>query len=294
MQLRRAKIEEAKKGKKEDVTREILIEVAELQKWIAEQIRKSGRGVESVESSASAFIEYIGRRSGLLLPRGEGQFAFMHLSLQEYFAASYLAEKIRSPRWLRDKDITSGTSKEDLRRYANEITWRDTLIFLFETMSEDPDWQEELAGCIFKEDLQFFSDAKDRNQENTAALLAQLSVDPYSGFTDAMRRNAWERCWHWEIGTQQHVQEVFGTSPSVAAILAASEQVYLSTVWQVFEEVARQIEPSKLSLSGTQVSDLEPLFTLKNLGLLGLSGNPVSDEQVEALKKALPGCNIRS
>lgn len=47
-----------------------------------------------------------------------------------------------------------------------------------------------------------------------------------------------------------------------------------------------------LGLDHTQVSDLSPLAALSNLTDLTLSGTKVTSEQVEALQKALPNCQI--
>ena len=48
-----------------------------------------------------------------------------------------------------------------------------------------------------------------------------------------------------------------------------------------------------LDLDSTQVTDLEPLRGLGSLQKLYLTGTPVSDEQVAALREALPKCTIR-
>jgi Leucine-rich repeat (LRR) protein len=48
----------------------------------------------------------------------------------------------------------------------------------------------------------------------------------------------------------------------------------------------------ELELCDTQVSDLSPLAELKNLRKLHLHGAPVSNEQVQELKQALPNCVI--
>ena len=48
-----------------------------------------------------------------------------------------------------------------------------------------------------------------------------------------------------------------------------------------------------LRLIRAQVSDLSPLVELKNLETLGLHNTPVSEEQVQELRQALPNCNIR-
>ena len=59
-------------------------------------MREAGR-TESNEEAAEAFLDEICRRSGLLLPRGEDQFAFTHLSFQEFFAAVFFVPQFVLP-----------------------------------------------------------------------------------------------------------------------------------------------------------------------------------------------------
>lgn len=89
---------------------------------------------------AELFLEYAGRRSGLLLPRGQDasgrdRYAFIHLSFQEYFAAQFLRDCVCDPDWLEldDENEEHGTRLQDVRRYAGQALWRETLIFLWES-----------------------------------------------------------------------------------------------------------------------------------------------------------------
>src|SRR5690606_20679724 len=53
---------------------------------------------------ASKYLDWIARRSGLLLPRGNDQFAFLHLSFQEYFAAIYIQQQIENPEYFESEE----------------------------------------------------------------------------------------------------------------------------------------------------------------------------------------------
>ena len=74
---------------------------------LRQRLRRAGgftprlRTRDADEALARAFLDNIARRSGLLIPRGEGLYAFVHLTFQEYFAALYLKEQICSPRFAR-------------------------------------------------------------------------------------------------------------------------------------------------------------------------------------------------
>ena len=46
------------------------------------------------------------------------------------------------------------------------------------------------------------------------------------------------------------------------------------------------------TLNDNRITDLTPLSRLKNLKMLILANNPIPDEQLDLLKKALPTCDI--
>lgn len=123
MQLRRIKHgERSQDDGKSDTPRpatEILVSQEEVACWVAEAMGESGYGRD--EQAAAEFVDYIARRSGLLLPRGPGQFAFAHLSFQEYFAACFLAEQLRSPLWPQTKRTPDARVHEGLRHFAGDV-----------------------------------------------------------------------------------------------------------------------------------------------------------------------------
>jgi internalin A len=104
---------------------------------------------------AEKYLDWITRRSGLLIPRGEGLFAFMHLSFQEYFAAVYIQFQIQNPAWLDDEededDLTVDTrvNKTILAEWADTGTWQQSLIFLFELFDGKQGWSNRLWRYCF-------------------------------------------------------------------------------------------------------------------------------------------------
>lgn len=48
----------------------------------------------------------------------------------------------------------------------------------------------------------------------------------------------------------------------------------------------------ELNLANNQIEDLEPLSKIKSLQSLDLRGNPLRSEQIDELKKTLPGCSV--
>ena len=83
----------------EDATDEtnILMDAAKVREWLSEEMGRSDAVPDT--PSAEEFLKVTGRRSGLFLPRGEGRYAFVHLSFQEYFAAFALKREVTRLRW---------------------------------------------------------------------------------------------------------------------------------------------------------------------------------------------------
>jgi internalin A len=303
--------EEKKEG--EQGQREMLAAADDVRGWIAAAMDESGRGADV--SEAHAFLDYIGRRSGLLLPRGADQYAFMHLSFQEYFAACFLEAEITSPRWLTRGQGPAGVSREDLRRFADGAPWREPLIFLAELLAEKPDWPQALAETLFGED---FKDIRPGGERSMAAvaLAVTLALNPHSGFDPKTRERALDAACAREVAAQQEADErdepfweyrspvltsLFGgesedAAPLLGKIAAAAATAGLTALSLNGCSAIHDLTPlSRLSalqgldLSGTGVRDLSPLSGLTALRVLDLSGTQVSDLKPLSRLTALQG-----
>jgi len=298
----------------QDVSRDILVTDQDVIKWIAAGMREWDSRLN--EQTAAAFVEWIGRRSGLLLPRGPGQFAFMHLSFQEYFAACFLVEQVMSPSYIRNGKAAAGAERDDLRRYAREFLWRETLVFLFELLADQPDWPKTLAEDLFGADFADLS--PDAGKDHGAAvLLARLAIDPHSGLSGELRKKAISACWRMEIPAQSDSL----ITTEIARLLFAAEPDQLPVVWDSLTSAVGASKVTRLSLNGcrgvesiarlsglplealsvaatslinlngvqelpslsylnitmTLVTDLSPLGTLSNLHTLSLSDTAITD-----------------
>ncbi len=255
-----------------DETLEIFATGDEVRRWLAAAMSESGG--EASDEDAAEFVDYLGRRAGLLLPRGEDQFAFLHLSFQEYFAACFLQNQIASPDWLLDDEgIPEGVNKEDLRGYAGQSVWRETLVFLIELLaaSDQPKWLRPAREALFGKDYAGVAEG-DESAQGQAALLARLAVDPHAGFTDDDRRRAVDACCRWEARAQNiHIKEVLWV------LLGVESEADRRTALDLFVAAAEQVDLRRLRLDGTSVSDLTPLSELRSLQTLNLSGTSVSD-----------------
>lgn len=117
--------------------------------WLSEAMEASG--VSESHDLARDFLNWVARRSGLLLPRGENRYAFVHLSFQEYFCACYLESCIVRPAFVMDKlSAKAPVNKSLLANWARANSWTETLIFLFELLSaeHDVEWTESLLNII--------------------------------------------------------------------------------------------------------------------------------------------------
>lgn len=143
---------------------DLLLSREEVLRWLTQAI-KADR--PNAREESERFLEYIAQRSGLLVPRGPEQFAFAHLTFQEYFAAWHMRGLLRR------FDTLAAMCAE---RVADE-RWHETLLLLFELLAEFPGAGDELADEL----QQRTHDEKTRR--GTIALFAELLLDDQSGLS---------------------------------------------------------------------------------------------------------------
>ncbi len=216
------------------------------------------------------FLDYIGRRSGLLLPRGEGVYSFVHLSFQEYFAAWHIAESTTTRAWLQGQ-AAPGLSRDELATYANDPSFREVFVLLFELLAERGDWGEVMAEVVFGEDFAKVGDGG-KDHQARALLLAAVSVDPYSGWTKEFVGAAWRTCWKWEL-RQQQVR--WPEAPWLVSFLFRGFDP--ASGWPALLEASKALTVHRLDLRGTGVSTLAPLAELGSLESLYLDSKELID-----------------
>jgi internalin A len=253
---------------------EILVDHETVCRWFAEAMKRS-IGEDNLDA-ARKFVDYIGRRSGLLLPRGEGLFAFTHLSFQEYFAAFFLSEQVTSPRWTQAKALP-GAAPADLQKYVNSPVWHETLVLLFELLADRRDWLETLIERLFGH--QFGKQRRFTSSLASMNLLADLSTDPYSGLSRHERASAWEVCWFWDLRLQQNLEFY---RRDISRRLLTTQRDYLSGVWAAFQRVVEELAGNLefLRFPEAAVLDMSILSNLLSVRWLDLSGASISDASV--------------
>ena len=282
-----------------DDEKEILVEGRDIRQWVVQAMRDSGR-TESNEEAADAFLDEICRRSGLLLPRGEDQFAFTHLSFQEFFAAVFLLPQFMLPRRRLESSGVQGASRDDLHAYVDSPVWQETLVFLVELMfAEHPDWLEELLYCLFGEDFsdvvslsneELIDDEYDPTEDTgykRAVFLARLVVDPHAGFGEyGLKTKAMSLCCTLEAALQKRkeaeTREAIetgcdGYTSQIFRVLLGVDPDELSQVWDMFTEVIRNTQVEALSFYEMPVGDLSPFVSLSGLRTFDLAFSNVSD-----------------
>ena len=241
---------------------EILVDSETVLGWLSEEMDR-GDALENAPS-AERFLNIVGRRSGLFLPRGERRYAFIHLSFQEYFAAVALAREVTRLRWARGKASRLGFDHRTVARWAGESVWRETFAFLFEllTSQEEDDWHADLLDCVFGENFSRLDGPESEDVVlNLGRLLARLIVNHRSGLSPPRRNNAIAYCARAQL---RFPCDISSTSPSILANLVGDDARFNA---KVFKEVGVQLdmqppENQVLDLTGARIADIEPLADL--------------------------------
>ena len=261
---------------------ELLVESKDVLSWLQEEMGH-GRG-NSEDMSAEEFLDFVGRRSGLFLPRGEGRYAFVHLSFQEYFAAVALEREVTGLKWAKDKETLLGLKRKNLADWAGQSVWGETFSFLFELLASKEDWHADLLDTVFGSSFsQLKENAPDDPVMNRALLLARLAINPRSGLArtrdEAIIAAVRAELRYGNAGTYPL------RSPSVFEVLLSDDPN--KKILRLICEESKELNVQSLSLAQTQVSDLGPLAQLTALRFLDLSQTQVSDLESLAQLTAL-------
>ena len=254
---------------------ELLAESGEVISWLDDETDQG----TSEGMSAEGFLDFLGRRSGLFVPRSERRYAFAHLSFQEYFAAVALEREVTGPNWARGEQTLLGLKRDDLRKWAGQSTWRETFAFLFELLASREDWHADLLNAVFGERFSGFAsttEATDVSDLNRAQLLGRLVVNPRSGLPRDKERHAISAAVGPALLRQprtEHEQQSYG----VFVDLLGDDSDWNARVLRVTRERLDELHVQALNLAGTRLSNLAPLANFSMLRFLDLNATRVSD-----------------
>ena len=282
----------------------LLAESSDVIFWLKEEMKKEGT---SEGMSAEEFLSFVGRRSGLFLPRSEGLYAFVHLSFQEYFASVAIEREVTGPAWARGEPTFLGLERKDLVEWAGNSTWRETLVFLFELLASKDDWHADLLDAVFGKDFRLEEKTSDKLLLlNLAQLLARIAVNRRSGLvgkrefdaiTAAVRtalqvprsHRIFQELLGGDVEWNEKVLEVIRAQSEEARVVSLNlAQTRISDLRLLAGLTALQF----LFLQDTQVSDLGPLAKLTALKWLFLGNTEVSDLGPLANLTALESLNL--
>ena len=251
---------------------ELLVESKAVLSWLREEMERGGG--TSKDMSAEEFLDFVGRRSGLFLPRGEGRYAFVHLSFQEYFAAVALEREVTGLKWAKDKETLLGLKRKNLADWAGQSVWGETFSFLFELLASKEDWHADLLDTVFGSSFSRLEEnAHDDSVMNRALLLARLAINPRSGLART-RDEAIIAAVRAELRHGNATAYPL-RSPSAFEVLLSDDPN--KKILRLICEESKKLNVRSLSLAHTQVSDLGPLADLTALETLFLINTQVSD-----------------
>ena len=275
MQRRRSKRATAS-SKGNDEAAGVLVDASTVVDWLREEMRRDG---VAGGLSPGEFLDYVGRRSGLFLPRGEGRYAFVHLSFQEYFAAVALEREVTGLNWARGRPTPLGVGRDEMGERAGEGLWRETFAFLFELLATREEWHADFLEAVFGENFSAMK-REEGDEERTlkrAELLSRLSVDRRSGIKGEMQGRAIEVV----VDVALEYQEVkrFG-GPRVAPVfqeLLGDDSEWNEGILTVVGKRLEHVGCDELTLAGTRVEKLGPIGAMVGLRMLNLTDTRVKD-----------------
>ena len=250
--------------------------------WLSEAMGKSSFGGDDLPKR---FLEWVTRRSGLLLPRGVRadksgnsveQYGFIHLSFQEYFCAAYLLGVVTGPRFRVQqksqkpkRQMSVPPASGELAACASKRHWHETFVHLFELCAvERNDWVDEVRDALFP--------IAKREDSDVLYLLARLAVNRHAGFSIESQRTVVERVLDYCVAQSSEKSK---TAPVVHLYSSRSIVPLLQASRHTGRVLARLTKARlvHLVLSDSELSDLSPLSGLKSLEFLFLNGTGVSD-----------------
>ena len=265
--------------------RDLLVAEAEVVAWLSAAMPESG--LEPDERYVRSFVDAIARRSGLFIPRGEGLYAFSHLSIQEYFAALHLRSAVLD--FAVSDPERLAQQFDDLQRLADEPAWREALVTFFEL----PDWSPRvivrLWQAVFGAELALVptearrptNDGVAPNNAARVELLARLVVNPGITLPAPLRQQGHQRAMAY-ARSERADNKWWDVSGVLGALTANDEGC--QWLWSQLRQDCAALSGSaeRLDLRGARIIDFSPLAAFPQIKELNLQGTAIIDLSVIA------------
>ena len=263
---------------------DLLVSCDDALDWIGSEMERSKAFVDV--PTPAEFLSFVGRRSGLFVPRANDQYAFSHLSFQEYFAAVALEGEVTGFKWAKQGRSSLGFDRSGLAAWARQPSWLETFCFLFEMMANQPEWHSELINCVFGDGFSLL-DEMDAGEElfNLGYLAARLVVNPYSGLGAGDRAAAIDGCVRTQIRCSDYCfgadeYDDYVTERSLFEVLTAADQGLSDKVMASIRSgwaTAANLDNKILDLRRANIANLEPISGLSSLAVLILNNANIGD-----------------
>jgi internalin A len=325
MQLRRTQTARSKRGRTKSDQRETHAATgSDIAGWLSGLIESNG--YRNDNDAAKAFVEYLGERTGLLVPRGPDHFEWHHNSFMEFFAALYIRDELFVADQLRLAGQNPDAPRAELEAanlpaeslpgpiparhaelacWAGDERWHEIIIFLLEYMS-GPGKGLELSRHLRGIFPPLYGIGK-VEPEKPAPLLAlpavelavQIAHDVHLALSVEVRQSWWStlwdaqlqwphKPWHSDESKRWHI------APELLRRVEMQEEV-LHCLTEV--QPKHPASPLRLNLCTTLTTEaLSHLDKLKKIDVLDLEGCsglttlPVLPVLGRVKKLSLQGC----
>ena len=270
------------RGQSGDV--DLLVQGDDALHWIGSEMERSKAPADA--PTPEEFLSFVGRRSGLFVPKGDDLYAFRHLSFQEYFAAVALAIEVTGFSWAKEGRSSLGFNRTDLAGWARQRSWLETFCFLFEMLADKPEWHSELAKCVFGGDFCSLPKLEAGDEAfNLGHLASRLLVNSRSGLSPRERAQVIKWCVRTQIEcSDYHFRETgYSADFSLLGVLMARDAKLCTSVMtsirDLWSKTTDCLELRVLDLRGANMVDLCQAGDLPNIDILILTDTDVADVQ---------------